>query len=344
MQVHVLVDKRFLLGIAITITLVSFGCRKYRDDLDYSYNVQQTWSLEELQFGEVVQFESVFWEPDDTVSLRKLIVDDGVASGRDILEIGTGTGLLSILCLQNDASSVVATDINPAAVANAQYNAAILCPTQTLDVRQVGKQNPGAFAVVQDAEKFDLIISNPPWEDGVIAKPADHAFYDPNFELMDSLLDGLPKHLKPGGRCLLAYGHAPALKRLREQAKKRGYEFKVLDDREIDSLDTNFLPGMLVEIRTQLSNQKVQGGAFVPGDATKATADESGSEPEDSGAAAEDSGAEADGGAVKPIDDVKEEPKTTSDVSDSDKPAEPEDGTELKEASDESSQPSEQAS
>ena len=42
------------------------------------------------------------------------------------LEIGTGTGILGILCLQNGADEVVATDINPAAVANARYNAAML--------------------------------------------------------------------------------------------------------------------------------------------------------------------------------------------------------------------------
>jgi release factor glutamine methyltransferase len=250
-----------LLGLVIVLLLI--GCRtKYREDLDYSYNVQQTWQLEELNFGEIVQFESVFWEPDDTVSLRKLIVEDTIAAGRDVLEIGTGTGLISILCMQNDARKVIATDINPAAVANAQYNAAMLCPDQDLIVRQVTKQSPSAYAVVKDGERFDLIISNPPWEDGVVAKPADHAFYDPGFKLMESLLDGLPKYLKPGGRCLLAYGHVPAVQRLEAEAKKRNYEFKILDERELDSLAVDFLPGILIEIRPPLKNQKVSQGEF----------------------------------------------------------------------------------
>ncbi len=243
----------------------SAGCqKKYREDLDYSYNVQQTWTLDDLNFGEIVQFETVFWEPDDTVSLRKMIVDDRIAAGRHVLEIGTGTGLLSILCLQGDAKHIVATDINPAAVANAKYNAAILVPDQTLEVRQVSKESPDAYAVIEEEEQFDLIISNPPWEDGVVAKPADHAFYDPGFALMDSLLDGLPAHLKPGGRCLLAYGHVPAIHRLKTEAEKRNLEFKILDDRELDSLSTDFLPGMLVEIRTPLSSSKVINGKFAP--------------------------------------------------------------------------------
>ena len=196
----------------LLLSMMTSGCRtKYREDLDYSYNVQQTWQLEDLNHGEIVQFESVFWEPDDTISLRKLIVDGEIASGRDVLEIGTGTGILSILCLQSDAKSVVATDINEAAVANAKYNSAMLVPDRDLDVRQVSKQAPQAFAEISESERFDLILSNPPWEDGLVGQPADHAFYDPGFALMTSLLDGLPQHLKPGGRCLLAYGHAPAV-------------------------------------------------------------------------------------------------------------------------------------
>ena len=66
---------------------------------------------------------------------------------------------------------------------------------------------------------------------------------------MDSLLDGLPQHLNPGGRCLLAYGHVSAVKRLLTESESRGYQLKILDDRKIDDLEENFLPGMLIEIR-----------------------------------------------------------------------------------------------
>lgn len=241
------------LTILACVCLLCAGCwTEYREDLDYSYDVQQTWHLDEIQFGEIVQFESVFWEPDDTVSLRSKICDDQLAAGRDVLEIGTGTGLLSILCLQHDADKVIATDINPAAVACAKYNAAMLAAEETLDVRLVPKDDPTAFAVIADDEKFDLILSNPPWEDGSISKPADHAFYDPGFKLMDSLLDGLPKHLNAGGRCLLAYGNVPAIKRLEQQCQARELEFKILDDRDLDSLAEDFLPGMLIEVRVPL--------------------------------------------------------------------------------------------
>ena len=241
----------FFLGLFLT-TLV--GCyAEYRDDLDYSHRVLQTWELNELEGEVIVQFEEVFWEPDDTISLREQITEGLIVEGRSVLEIGTGTGLLAVLSLRCDAKSVVATDVNPAAVANARYNAAMLAPQGEIDVRAVPSDSLNAFSVIGEDEKFDLIISNPPWEDGSIEAPLDHAFYDPRFELMDTLLDGLPSHLTSGGRCLLAYGHRPALERLKEQCESRGFGFEVLDDREIEDLERDFLPGMLVEIKVPFS-------------------------------------------------------------------------------------------
>ena len=242
-------SRRYSVTFVLLATIGCGGCSSQRSDLDYSYNVEQVVQLPGLEDQGLVQFESVFWEPDDTTSLRKLIIDDEIAQGRDVLEIGTGTGLLSLLCLTNGATRVVATDINPAAVANARYNVAMYELDPFFEVRLVDRSSPGAFAVIKPSEKFDLILSNPPWEDGKIAQAADHAFYDPDFALMDTLLAGLPQHLKPGGRCLLAYGHSPAITRLLSKADALGFQTKVLDDRRVDQLPLNFLPGMLIEVR-----------------------------------------------------------------------------------------------
>ena len=235
------------------------GCRPPRNDLNYDYEVYQTFTVPELGDVEVVQFESVFWEPDDTESLRHKIAEEGIADSRRVLEIGTGTGLLSLIAASSGANKVVATDINPAAVANAKYNAAMLELEDLLEVRTVERADPSAYAVLEPAERFDLILSNPPWEDGTIKKPADHAFYDPDFALMDSILEGLPKHLQRGGRCLLAYGHRPAIARLLSKAEEFGYSAKILDDRDLNSLPKDFLPGMLIEIRLSSQSSKASG-------------------------------------------------------------------------------------
>jgi tRNA1(Val) A37 N6-methylase TrmN6 len=197
---------------------------------------------------ELARFESVFWDTEDTVSLRKLIRETPLVEGKRVLEIGTGTGLVSLCCLQAGASRVVATDINPQAVANANYNARGLELDSRFETRLVPKYRPGAYSVIGPQERFDLILSNPPWQDGVPDSIGKYAYYDPGFGLLRSLLAGLRDHLEPGGKALLAYGNVTAIRELQRVASQHGLEVRILDDRDLDSLPENFLPGMLLEV------------------------------------------------------------------------------------------------
>lgn len=241
---------RLLIPLLLTSLLWSQGCRnRVREDLSYDYNVLQTWSLDEMGGYEIVQFETVAWAPEETVELRRLIVNDDVADGRTVLEIGTGTGVLSLLCKQQGASKVLATDRNPAAVACARYNAANQQLDETLKVRQADAQSHDAYSAIEETEKFDLIIAHPPSADGPATEPADYAFYDPEYQLLDSLLDGLPQHLNPAGRCLLSYCHRAAIEKVKQTATENGWSFRIIDDRELDSLPPQFLQGMVVEIK-----------------------------------------------------------------------------------------------
>ena len=108
--------------------------------------------------------ESVFGEPDDTVSLRQKIASSTLLKNADVLEIGTGSGLISLCCLQAGAARVVATDLNPAAVRNALLNAREMGFMDRFEARLVPRRSPGAWTVMEPAARFDLIISNPSWE------------------------------------------------------------------------------------------------------------------------------------------------------------------------------------
>ncbi|MEZ6065967.1 MAG: class I SAM-dependent methyltransferase [Planctomycetaceae bacterium] len=196
----------------------------------------------------LAQMETVFWEPADTTSLRELIREQSLCSGKSVLEIGCGTGLLSLCALKYGASAAVATDINPAALACATFNAGELGLADRLEVRQVPLDQPAAFSVIGPNERFDLILSNPPWEDQQPDRIDDYALYDPGFGLMQSLLAGLVDHLEPGGRVYLAYGHRRAIEAILRLAPEHGLQVQVLDDREVSSLPDNFLPGMLLEL------------------------------------------------------------------------------------------------
>jgi predicted RNA methylase len=196
----------------------------------------------------IAVFETVFWDPRDTISLRRLIRETPLVRDRTVLEIGTGSGLLSLCCLMAGARHVVATDVTSRAVANARYNAELLGVADRLEVRHVSLSDPGAYAVLRPGERFDLILSNPPWEDKTPRKIDDFAFYDEEFALLRSILAGLKDRLNPGGRALLAYGHVSAVRTLRRLAHEYGLTVRVLDDRDLDELPADFLPGMLLEV------------------------------------------------------------------------------------------------
>jgi release factor glutamine methyltransferase len=197
--------------------------------------------------------DSVFWEPDDTISLRTLIMNTGEMKDASVLEVGTGSGLVSLCCVQAGASSVVATDLNPAAVANARDNADTFGFADRLEVRQVPRRDPGAWTVIRPNETFDFIISNPPWEDQKPVTVEQFALYDPDFQLLDSLVQGARKRLKPNGRMWLAYGCVTAIRRIQEVAAKESLECRLLDERKLEELPEVFLPGMLIELTVPTS-------------------------------------------------------------------------------------------
>ncbi len=202
----------------------------------------------------ISQMESVFWEPNDTDSLRAWLLESGRLKGANVLEIGCGTGLVAIACALQGARSVIASDINPAAVANTIYNAELCGVSSRVKVRQVNEAHPGPFEVIAVDEKFDLIVSNPPWEDAVVDSPAAYAFYDPGFKLLDGILAEAQNHMNADGRLLLAYGAKTAIARLQEQAPRLGWKITLHDDRDLATLPEIFLPGMLLELERDESH------------------------------------------------------------------------------------------
>lgn len=211
----------------------------------------ESWQAIEDFDKELVLFESVFWEPADTTSLRKLIRETNLVKGKSVFEIGTGSGLVSLVCLKHGASRVVASDINPNAVRNAVHNAQRLGLLANFECRRVPRRSPGAWTILRDDEKFDLIITNPPWEDDVPDQVKDFALYDPNFGLLKSLLSGAKERLNPGGRMLLAYGCITAIRKIEELAPQHGLKLVRHDDRRLEDLDEVFLPGMLLELTVE---------------------------------------------------------------------------------------------
>jgi len=145
--------------------------------------------------------------------------------GKRVLEIGTGSGVISLYAAKLGASGVIATDINPNAVDCARFNAKKLGYDDVMEVRLVSESDSGAFAVIHDDERFDIIISNPPYAlvlgelVGVGREAADQ-----RGDLGTSIIEGLDKYLNSGGVAALLYQSLFYQQVMVKYAEKRGFD------------------------------------------------------------------------------------------------------------------------
>lgn len=107
------------------------------------------------------------------------------------LDLGTGTGVIAAILARRGVTSVVATDVQPQAVACASANLERLVPAGMVDVVQHDLYPPD--------RRFDLVVCNPPWLPGKVSSPLDAAIYDPDARMLRGFLHGLAAHLTPAG-------------------------------------------------------------------------------------------------------------------------------------------------
>jgi release factor glutamine methyltransferase len=133
-----------------------------------------------------------------------------LAPGIDFLEIGAGTGAIAVLAALGGAARVVATDINPDAVANTRAN---------IDRHGLGgvmeAREGDVFDPIRPGERFDLVFWNIPFafvEPGTAVTPLQRSTLDPGYASMRRYITEGPRHLKPGG--LLTLGFSTTLGRM----------------------------------------------------------------------------------------------------------------------------------
>jgi release factor glutamine methyltransferase len=149
-------------------------------------------------------------------------------AGDTVLDIGTGTGLIGLLTAKQGARRVVATDINPAACRNARHNARRLGFEEIFDVREVSMEHPEAFAVIAPGERFDLIVTDPPFRNFRPKKIREYALGDENYALLKSILAGAREHLTESGRLLLFQGYQEGISLTFQLAEENGLQARIL--------------------------------------------------------------------------------------------------------------------
>jgi SAM-dependent methyltransferase len=105
-------------------------------------------------------------------------------------DIGTGTGVLAAVLARRGIQRVVATDLDPRALACARENVIQLGLSDFVDVVQADLFPDG---------RASLVICNPPWIPARPSSPLENGIYDPESRMLRGFLRALPEHLEPGG-------------------------------------------------------------------------------------------------------------------------------------------------
>jgi len=145
----------------------------------------------------VIVHDGVYEPADDTFLLCEHL---NVGPEDRVLELGCGCGLVAITAAKRGAQ-VVATDISPLAVQNAQENVEHHKLQGRIDVR-LGH----LFEPIGADERFSVIAFNPPYLPGTKGEPA----FDPSWssgpdgrQVTDAFLAQCSRLLEPTGRVLL---------------------------------------------------------------------------------------------------------------------------------------------
>ncbi|NEC84814.1 HemK2/MTQ2 family protein methyltransferase [Streptomyces sp. SID12501] len=161
----------------------------------------------------------------DTRLLRQAIRREGVSAGTDVLDLGTGSGMLAVEAARL-GGRVTAVDISWRALATARLNA--LLNGQSLRVRH------GDLASAVPGSRFDLVISNPPYVPAPgIAPPRGLArAWDAGQDgrlLIDRICDTAPTVLRPNGTLLIVHSHLCGVDATLARLEKAGLRAQVVD-------------------------------------------------------------------------------------------------------------------
>lgn len=155
----------------------------------------------------------VYPAQEDSHLLVGVMLRSGLASGRRVADLCTGSGVVAIAAAEAGAESVVAVDVSAQAVRCARMNAI----SRGTELRTL----TGSWEQVLGNERFDLVTCNPPYvpDDGRTqpawdaGPPVAYNAGTNGRRVLDPLCTAAPKLLHPGGSMLIVQSEFADIRR-----------------------------------------------------------------------------------------------------------------------------------
>ncbi len=175
--------------------------------------------------GEKFQVSSDVYEPDEDTYL--LLENLSIERGETFLEIGTGSGINSIVAAEKGGTGI-ATDISEKALDCAKKNAKNHGVEDKIEFRK-----GNLFAPIEKDEIFDLIIFNPPYlpieEDEKLKTELSKAWDGgpTGREIIDEFLENFEKYLKKNGKILLLHSSLANKEKTLKKLEEKGFKVNI---------------------------------------------------------------------------------------------------------------------
>jgi tRNA1Val (adenine37-N6)-methyltransferase len=125
-----------------------------------------------------------------------------VEDANHILDVGTGTGVIALICAQRNQKALIdAIELDEGSAEDARYNFQISAWKERL------KAHTGDFLKIGSKDKFDLIISNPPYFSQSLraSNPSRNAARHDDSLPAEAFMEKSKKLLNPDGHLALIF-------------------------------------------------------------------------------------------------------------------------------------------
>ena len=176
-------------------------------------------------FGkEIIVFPGVMSPEYDWAGLYMIDYMPQDFTGQDVLEVGPGTGLVSVFAGLRGARSITAIDINPQAIENTLAN------FEKFDVKNSSAFISDVFKEVSE-RKFDTIIFNLPYHDGEPQSDLEKGVIDQDYKAMKDFFKDAKKFISKDGTLYIGFSQSGNVPLFLETVAENGFEITDMQEK-----------------------------------------------------------------------------------------------------------------